>query len=443
MAPPTGPLNLDVEAISGICGSISIACWVVVFSPQIIENFRRRSAEGLSIQFVVVWLLGDVFNILGAVLQGVLPTMLILAIYYTIADIVLMAQCFYYRGFTLRDDVPTPPAPISSSKAKRSGDGNGHSVNGADERTALLNGTGTTNGNSNGASHSTNGTHERAEQSPYYHSINEHDERRGSWTHLSPAVPFVSGSTAEDEADTPSSRRPTPRTTLAQAAAFNSFAILMVCAAGVAGWWLSRRYNGDNDHKKKHGEQQDPLEFNTLGQVFGWLCAVFYLGSRLPQLLLNWRRKSTEGVSVLFFLFACLGNLTYVLSILTYEPDCGRGGKGGHGAHGGHGRLGKDGCQPGEAGQIFWQYLLVNLSWLAGSAGTLLLDMSIFVQFFVYSKGEEEEEDEESASSSSSDEEEGLNRVVAQGVEEGEDEEHEEEERWDLRPLLQRNHTGY
>jgi hypothetical protein len=55
--------------------SISIACWVVVFSPQIVENFRRGSADGLSLQLIIVWLSGDVFNILGAVLQGVLPTM--------------------------------------------------------------------------------------------------------------------------------------------------------------------------------------------------------------------------------------------------------------------------------------------------------------------------------------------------------------------------------
>jgi hypothetical protein len=46
-----------------------------VFSPQIVENFRRGSADGLSLQFIIVWLAGDVFNILGAVLQGVLPTM--------------------------------------------------------------------------------------------------------------------------------------------------------------------------------------------------------------------------------------------------------------------------------------------------------------------------------------------------------------------------------
>jgi hypothetical protein len=92
MFPPSQGLNLDIDAISGICGqvfsllsgnsslrlwirSISIACWVVVFSPQIVENFRRGSADGLSLQFIIIWLAGDVFNIWGAVLQGVLPTM--------------------------------------------------------------------------------------------------------------------------------------------------------------------------------------------------------------------------------------------------------------------------------------------------------------------------------------------------------------------------------
>src|ERR1700753_2026244 len=104
MFPPSGGYDFDIEAISGICGSISIACWVVVFSPQIIENFRRGSADGLSVVFLVTWLAGDVFNILGAILQGVLPTMIILAFYYTLADIVLMGQVFYYRGFTLTDD---------------------------------------------------------------------------------------------------------------------------------------------------------------------------------------------------------------------------------------------------------------------------------------------------------------------------------------------------
>lgn len=66
---------LSLFSLTPIDSSVSIACWVVVFSPQIIQNFQRGNADALSVQFIIVWLLGDVFNILGAVLQGVLPTM--------------------------------------------------------------------------------------------------------------------------------------------------------------------------------------------------------------------------------------------------------------------------------------------------------------------------------------------------------------------------------
>ena len=90
------------------------------------------------------------------------------------------------------------------------------------------------------------------------------------------------------------------------------------------------------------------------------------------------------------------------MSILAFEGECdgatARGGnKGGDGS--------RNECAPGEAAHIYWEYVLVNLSWLAGSAGTLLLDFAIFVQFFLYDKGEEddfeggeyeEEEEEES-----------------------------------------------
>jgi hypothetical protein len=330
-------------------------------------------------------LLGDVFNILGAVLQGVLPTMIILAIYYTIADVVLLAQCFYYRGFTLSDDVPAPPPP-PPSKSKRASISSGARNGGpSDERTALL-------------------STDACSDLPRYHSLGDR-ERRGSWvSHLSPAVPFVN-----EEIDV--AAPPPPPTTWLQAVAFNSLAILMVCTAGVAGWYLSRTHGqgsggGGGNGTPEQPAPQAPLEMSTLGQVFGWLCAALYLGSRLPQLLLNWRRKSTEGVSVLFFLFACLGNLTYVLSILAYEPHC----------------EGADGCAPGEAARVYWQYMLVNMSWLAGSAGTLLLDLGIFVQFFMYSKGEELCSSSSSCSEIDSD---------------------EEGDPWDQMPVLERNNTGY
>lgn len=329
-------MTLDIDALSGICGSISIACWVVVFSPQIIENFRRGSAEGLSIVFIVVWLLGDIFNILGAVLQGVLPTMIILAIYYTLADIVLLLQLFYYRGFTLKDDAKKP-------------------ADTDDERRPLL-------------SAPSPRIDERRRS-----SFGEEFRRHGH--HLSPATPLH-----DAHHDPPAVANNKPTTTL-QKALFNLAAILVVCIAGVLGWYISTHHSQTHHHHhyNKHDEEPpEPLEFDILGQVFGYLCAVFYLASRVPQILLNYKRKSTEGVSLLFFLFACIGNLTYDMSIFAYNPEnsC---------------RLGVGQCAPGEASAIYARYIAVNASWIAGSLGTLLLDGAIFVQFFLYKKDDGDE----------------------------------------------------
>lgn len=79
---------------------------------------------------------------------------------------------------------------------------------------------------------------------------------------------------------------------------------------------------------------------------------------------------------MLFFLFACVGNLTYVLSIVAYEPGCAR-----IAAVGGDT---SEGCREGEWSAGYARYMLVNASWLVGSAGTLGLDLMIFAQFWVY-----------------------------------------------------------
>ena len=91
---------------------------------------------------------------------------------------------------------------------------------------------------------------------------------------------------------------------------------------------------------------------------------------------------------MLFFLFACVGNLTYVLSIFAYEPGCVRSamvttmttttmGAGGPGRREGM-------CAEGEWAAQYGRYILVNLSWLFGSAGTFLLDLGVFAQFWMY-----------------------------------------------------------
>jgi uncharacterized protein with PQ loop repeat len=340
----------------------------VVFSPQIIENFQRGSADGLSLQFLIVWLAGDVFNILGAALQGVLPTMIILAVYYTIADIVLLCQCFYYRGFTWRDEV-IPPKP------------NTRPIGEATETTGLL-------------SHQQgfDGTERR---SSIFSQI--------SANHLSPAVPLLDV-TKLSQAATMENQKQTSRL---QATFFNLFAILMVCASGIVGWYASNRSQGG--HQRAKPDDSD-LSFSLWGQIFGYLCAVLYLGSRIPQILLNYRRKSTEGVSILFFLFACIGNLTYVLSIFAYEPHCA----------GKHGK-----CAKGEAAGIYGRYILVNASWLLGSMGTLFLDFGIFAQFFMYRDVENTSSEEEEAAQN------------------GDSATHESRPAPDQRPLLSRGDSNY
>lgn len=264
-------------------------------------------------------------------MQGVLPTMvsraevapsatlalthriqIILAIYYTLADIVLLAQCFYYRGFTWQDHPVVKPATSQPT-----------------ERTALL-------------------SDNNAEQ----------QRRRSSadWTGLSPAVPHISDS-------------PKKVHTVVQSILWNSTIVVIVCAAGVLGWFLGEKAKSGRGNKGAPAD--DNLELNVVGQFFGYLCTVAYIASRLPQLILNYRRKTTDGLSMLFFLFACLGNITYVLSIFAYEPKCG----------------GKP-CKHGEAGAIYGRYMLLNLSWLAGSLVTLFMDFGVFAQYFMYKDNE-------------------------------------------------------
>lgn len=305
--------------------------------------------------------------------------MIILAVYYTLADIVLLGQCFYYQGFSIRDEVPPSPVPepgpVAAGALDDEEDGTAIS---ATETSTLLPKPIRNNDNDYQAVENGQGgpqpmaltstSQQRRHSASSFRDI-FHSQVDG--THLSPATPFI-----EPESDIARSRRRRRHISTLQTILFNTTAIALVCAAGILGWYVSPA-------SKNSSPEAEPLTLDPLGQVFGYLCAVLYLGSRLPQLLLNYRRKSTDGVSLLFFLFACIGNLTYVLSIMAYSPVC-RGNTSAtddvdwvlhrHRPH----------CRPGEAATLYGRYILVNLSWLIGSFGTLLLDMAIFVQFFLY-----------------------------------------------------------
>lgn len=106
------------EAFSGITGSISLAAWVFVLVrlthvvvlpdswacqvPQLWENYRLQSAEGISLTFLFVWFIGDLTNFFGSVWAHLVPTVIALAVYFCLADAILISQCLYYNTLNAR-----------------------------------------------------------------------------------------------------------------------------------------------------------------------------------------------------------------------------------------------------------------------------------------------------------------------------------------------------
>lgn len=327
------PLNSSKTFNSGKltllnCSSISIACWIVVFTPQILENFRRQSADGLSLIFVVVWLSGDIFNVIGGILQHVQPTMIVLAAYYVIADTILLAQCLHYRGYTFL------PGPLKNE--------DNHTVE----------------------------DHE-SEESPLLWREVPRPEIHGRRASSSSVSAYAALSKCATDSLTSTSGRSKIRSVISKLGA-----VLLVFLAGIIGWDISYHcstYIFTHPPSDIPSIRPSPTRLVVWGQIFGYICAALYLGARIPQIVHNYHRKSTEGLSPLFFIFACLGNLTYVLSIFTHTPSCAS-------------VEGREiaGCSAHEWSKEYARYVLVNTSWIIGSAGTFMLDLVIFGQFCRY-----------------------------------------------------------
>jgi len=89
-------VSFEDEA-SNVLGWMSVACWIIVYSPQIILNYQLKSGEGLSVISIFIWLIADTSGLLAAFISGLLPTIIACGIYYVTCDTVLICQRYYYR----------------------------------------------------------------------------------------------------------------------------------------------------------------------------------------------------------------------------------------------------------------------------------------------------------------------------------------------------------
>jgi uncharacterized protein with PQ loop repeat len=102
----------------------------------------------------------------------------------------------------------------------------------------------------------------------------------------------------------------------------------------------------------------DPVLVN----ITGWTAILMFMLSRLPQIYLNWERKSVNGLAINSFLLINLANYLFLASILVNLIDI-----------------------PYSSRSDF---ILNNIAWIVGSSVTSLLDLIIFYQFITFSKND-------------------------------------------------------
>lgn len=94
-----------------------------------------------------------------------------------------------------------------------------------------------------------------------------------------------------------------------------------------------------------------------IGMASAWTCSALYILSRVPQIIKNYKTRSTKGVLPFLFLFAMLGNLFYTVSI------------------------GADLYMLwGQHDAAFHDILMAQLPFLLGSSGTVVFDITILIQ---------------------------------------------------------------
>ncbi|KAJ9195273.1 hypothetical protein DTO166G4_4789 [Paecilomyces variotii] len=287
------------EAASGILGSISLTCWIFLLVPQLIENYRNGSAEAVSLAFLFVWFVGDVTNLIGAAWAGLVPVIVAIAVYFCIADGVLISQCLYYKYRNARHEAhrrrSSTPDPTTPLLGRRMSDNGGLSSS----------------------------------------SINDGQQRR---------VSQPEDALAKIVEETESGR---------QAWTKNVLSVIAICGIGAAGWVIAWQTGAWTPAPQEHDGEKDMV---AGAQVLGYASALCYLSARLPQIYKNYREKSCEGLSLLFFILSLLGNLTYGAGILCHSTA-------------------RD-------------YVITNIPWLIGSLGTMVEDVTIFGQFRLYAAGQ-------------------------------------------------------
>ncbi|CAL9162241.1 unnamed protein product [Musa hybrid cultivar] len=344
---PSGELSFGL-------GMISLLCWGIAEIPQIITNFHSKSGHGVSFAFLLTWVIGDIFNLVGCLLEPVTVSIINLNVnpcinldlnsmvqLYTATTVVLVLQTLYYdywvRWWKKRG--LQAPLEVEEGSCKRLNPKNEDLSRPLPTLTASRR------------------TSSRVDV--YYTSARSLASSgtppcRSSYLGVGPARsgPSASGymeSSGSDEEGSPrhqsrSSGVSNPKKVVSRSVSYGTF------AAGAASLPFQTKALMEVQTGLAVGRTVQEggirsLEGNTYGLLLGWIMAAIYTGGRLPQIYLN-------GLNPLMFLFALIANATYVGSILSRSVE--------------------------------WERIKANAPWLLDAIVCVLLDLFIIIQFVYY-----------------------------------------------------------
>ncbi|KAI3801263.1 hypothetical protein L1987_29367 [Smallanthus sonchifolius] len=329
--------------ISLTLGLVSVLSWVVAEVPQIIMNYKEKSSEGLAMGFLLTWILGDLFNVLGCLLEpATLPTQFYIAVLYFLTTLSLSSQSIYYGYF-------------SPGTSKRQA----HKIEPIDKK-QLMDGVSLEESTVPMLSNFTPSSpipsvgYNSSPETVYYssarslsrsptHTVNFLHSQRTNTNKCDQDIiqePLLGG---------PASRQSSPASKTKNTLCVVFTLVFFLCTYNLK---LERNSYPDSDSVKSHNgivlqvgrkllqvsgslvEGSEGIESIGIGTFLGWGMATIYMGARLPQILLNFRRGNVQGLNPLMFIFALVANSTYLAStkscrwltkLLKAEQICGRG----------------------------------------------------------------------------------------------------------------------
>ncbi|XP_050122647.1 uncharacterized protein LOC126600141 [Malus sylvestris] len=336
-------------------GVISVLTWGVAEIPQIITNYKAKSTHGLSLAFLMTWILGDLFNLFGCLLEpATLPTQYYTAMFYTATTSVLSAQTIYYRyiyprlKYNLKKGSKSNPAEVPGKASGRINVIDTPSARNVSSSPILCPNISPgresyyISARSLSRSHASTKEFHAAQRTTCIlnHNRNPNEE------------PLLGALASTQSA--PSNNVKTTLCVVSLITLFGTFNHRSVDLSvdnpnrGVVMQVGRRLLQVSSGLLRETGTKDS----GGIGSFLGWGMTAIYIGGRLPQIYLNIRKGNVDGLNPSMFIIAIVGNTTYIASILVNSME--------------------------------WSNIRPNLAWLVDAGGCMLLDIFILFQFFRY-----------------------------------------------------------